>query len=57
MQYRVMWLIDVEADTHVEAAIQAQAIQRDPESIATVYTVVDPDNNGAQVDLDPALRH
>jgi hypothetical protein len=57
MEYRVMWLIDVEAETPVEAALIAQEIQRDPESIATVFTVVDRENNGARVDLDPALRH
>lgn len=52
-----MWMIDIEAETHVEAAMKAQTIQRDPESIATVFTVVDRDNNGASIDLDPALRH
>ena len=57
MEYRVMWLIDVEADTHVEAALKAQAIQLDPASTATVFIVVDRDHNGAQIDLDPALRH
>ena len=57
MEYRVMWLIDIEAETHVEAAIKAQEIQRDPESIATVFTVIDQDANGACIDLDPALRH
>lgn len=57
MEYRVMWMIDIEAETHVEAAIKAQVIQRDPASIATVFTVVDRDNNGASIDLDPALRH
>ena len=57
MEYRVMWMIDIEAETHVEAAMKAQTIQRDPESIATVFTVVDRDNNGASIDLDPALRH
>lgn len=57
MEYRVMWLIDVEADTHMEAALKAQAIQLDPASTATVFIVVDRDHNGAQIDLDPALRH
>jgi len=57
MEYRVMWLIDIEAESFIEAAMKAQEIQRDPKSLATVFTVVDPENNGATVDLDPALRH
>ena len=52
-----MWFIDVEAESHIDAAMQAQAIQRDPASIATVYSVVDKHGNGMRIDLDPALRH
>jgi len=37
---RVHWEIDVDADTPIEAAQRALAIQRNPESIATVFTVV-----------------
>jgi hypothetical protein len=36
-EYRVGWCIDVQADSHEEAARKALAIQRDPESIATVF--------------------
>ena len=36
---RVCWEIDVEARTPMEAARKALAIQRDPESIATVFDV------------------
>lgn len=57
MEYRVMWLVDVEADSHAEAAIKAQEMQRDPETLATVFTVIDTENNGIHIDLDPALRH
>jgi hypothetical protein len=37
--YRVTWEIDLEADSPREAAIEAQAIQRDPESTANVFSV------------------
>jgi hypothetical protein len=37
--YRVKWEIDLEADSPREAAEKALAIQRDPESIATVFWV------------------
>jgi hypothetical protein len=37
--YRVTWEIDVEADSHEEAAREALAIQRDPMSHAIVFTV------------------
>lgn len=39
--YRVVWEIDLEADSHEEAAAKALAIQRDPNSIATVFRVWD----------------
>lgn len=39
MQYRVRWEIDLEAPTPVEAARMALEIQRDPDSIATVFEV------------------
>ena len=38
-QFRVSWHIDIEAGTPQQAARQALAIQRDPESIATVFDV------------------
>jgi len=37
--YRVSWVIDIEADSAEEAAREALAIQRDPQSLATVFTV------------------
>lgn len=43
--YHVRWEIDIETefDSPLEAARQAQAIQRDPDSIATVFEVTDPE--------------
>jgi hypothetical protein len=41
--FRVVWQIDIwDAETHEEAARRALAIQRDPNSIATVFSVYDP---------------
>lgn len=37
--YHVTWEIDVEADTPMDAAGKALKIQRDPDSIATVFMV------------------
>lgn len=39
MQFRVQWNIDIEAGTAEQAAAQALAIQRDPDSTATVFDV------------------
>lgn len=38
-EYRVTWEIEVEASSHRDAAAQALAIQRDPESSAVVFGV------------------
>ena len=51
--YRVTWVIDLEADTPQQAAEQALAIQRNPESIATVFDVTDEDNAQWRIDLNP----
>jgi hypothetical protein len=49
-----MWEIDIDADTPEEAARQAQEIQRDPESTATVFRVRERGSNLAtSVDLSP----
>lgn len=52
--YRVEWVIDIEADTPEEAARKALAIQRNPESIATVFDVLECDQSGdvTRVDLE-----
>lgn len=39
MKFKVSWEIDIEAGTAEQAARQALAIQRDPESTATVFEV------------------
>jgi hypothetical protein len=41
MSYLVTWKINVEAETADEAARRALEIQRDPDSTATVFDVVD----------------
>ena len=44
MKYRVIWEIDVDARSPRAAAQGALRIQRDPESIATVFSVRDADS-------------
>ncbi len=41
-EFTVYWEIQVDADTHEEAARKALVTQRDPESIATVFDVHHP---------------
>lgn len=48
--YKVAWYIDVEADSAVEAANKALAIQRDRESLATVFSVSDQHQNKLVID-------
>lgn len=49
--YLVRWEIDIEADTPREAAVKALEIQRDTESIATVFHVFVTDEiAGAHID-------
>lgn len=57
MQYRVMWVIDVEADSHMEAAKMALEIQRDPTSLATVFTVLSKDGQCVKLDTDTSFHH
>lgn len=54
--YRVVWKIDVEADSFEDAAREALRIQRDPTSIATVFDCSYRDGAMAgcmRVDLNP----
>lgn len=51
-KYLVMWEIDIEAGTPREAAEQALAMQRDPESIAAFFTVFTEHGNYFHVDLN-----
>ncbi|MBM4719713.1 hypothetical protein GS449_14865 [Rhodococcus hoagii] len=45
-EFNVVWEMDIEADSRREAAEKALAIHRNPESIATVFSV-----DGQTVDL------
>ncbi len=53
--YQVEWTVTIDADSEHEAAEQALVMQRDPESIATVFHVRDfnrPSDDYTIVDLD-----
>lgn len=50
-QFRVEWGLDLWAETPEEAAKLALEIQRDPDSIATVFTVTGRDGEVTMVDL------
>ena len=53
--YRVSWEIDIDAESPRAAAEKAQAIQRDPESLATVFDVIEMDGDTIQrIDLEEA---
>ena len=52
--YYVTWSIELEATSPKVAAEMALEIQRDPESVATVFMVSD--ENGAAVHIDAAKR-
>ena len=52
-RYRVTWVIDIEAESPKEAALQALRIQRNPESIATVFDVAGDEGDCViTIDLD-----
>ncbi len=50
--YCISWTIDLEAETPEEAAEKALKIQRDPESIATVFEVTDDTGTTGAIDLE-----
>lgn len=52
MEYLVTWEMTIEADTPEEAARKALEIHRDPESIATVFTVTEFDGGFGVVEVD-----
>ena len=52
MQFLVTWKINIEAESSEDAAKEALKIQRDSESIATVFEVTFPDGTIEKVDLD-----
>jgi len=49
--YLVTWTIDIKADTAEAAAREALAIQRDPNSTATVFDTIDDAGETRRVDL------
>ena len=49
--YKVVWEIDIVANTPEEAARKALEYQRDRESIATVFSVTEPNGNTLVFDL------
>ncbi len=51
-RYLVRWEIDIEAEDEVSAARAALAIQRNPESCATVFDVDDEDGFSTHIDLE-----
>lgn len=51
-KYHVTWEIDVEAETPKKAAQEALRIQRDPDSLATVFDVECRRSKTVRVDLD-----
>jgi len=57
MTKRVQWEIDIDAANPREAAEKALAIQRKPESIATVFDVTDNAGKTVRVDLDEEDDH
>jgi hypothetical protein len=52
-EYHVEWDIEVEADSHEHAAWRALEIQRDPNSIATVFEVSDGTVGPITIDVEP----
>jgi hypothetical protein len=51
-EYRVVWKIDIEADSPRRAAEYARWIQKDPSSTATLFEVVDTeDDSTVEIDL------
>jgi hypothetical protein len=57
-EYQVSWTIDIEAESMDQAARQARAIQLDPDSIATVFTVShrNAPDKVAEVDVVPHTK-
>ncbi len=51
MMYRVIWEIDLDAEDPRQAARLARALQLSPDSLATFFQVLDPDNKQTNVDL------
>ena len=52
MEYRVTWIIDLDAESFEDAAEKALEIQRDPESLATHFLIQDQHGNDREVWAD-----
>jgi hypothetical protein len=50
--FHVVWEVDVEADTPLEAAREASSMMTDPESTAVVFSVTGPDAAADTVTID-----
>jgi hypothetical protein len=50
--FRVIWEIDLEDESALEAAEHVRAIQVRPGTTATVFTVIDPAGHRVDIDLD-----
>ena len=48
--YRVIWRIDIQAESAVAAAQCARDVQRDPESSAPLFEVIERPSRGHQTD-------
>jgi hypothetical protein len=48
--YRVIWRIDIQAESAVDAAERAREVQRDPESIASLYEVIERPGPGRETE-------
>ena len=48
--YRVIWRIDIQAESAVAAAERAREVQRDPESIASLFEVIERPGPGRETD-------
>ena len=51
-EYRVVWEIDIEADSPRKAAEQARSIMLDPFSSALFFDVKKPNGSTVEVDLE-----
>ena len=55
--YKVVWTIEIDAENIKEAAIIANEIQKDPDSVATTYEIIDEDNNKSIITLSEDERY
>jgi len=52
MKYHVFWEVELDADGPIEAAKIALEMQRDPQSMATVFELVDENEITYKIDAD-----